>query len=382
MCDANDYGSAFRMAERENVMQKTHVYVKRFTDEQKHILADRLTEIEYPKYRYASYLRAIRRIRADVAGMFTDIERLVEMSRSEPSFPAAIKFENLPVSDSVPMPPVENSLLKRIDKSDYLSENLLLLIATLFGEPYSMECEGRGLVNNLIPSRSTSAQFTGLGAASDLGYHIENAALRFLVPFDCSPKALFLTGVRQDEKPPYTRLADARLALMLLDPCDIEQLASPSYRLRLPYRWRGFRPGYDTLLTNPLPLIELIGEHLMVHAAFYGDMIGEVRSAAAQRAADHFEEALEAVGIDEVVAPGEVLGIDNRVTLHARTPFPASFDGQGRAFRWVQRTFVTERIINFRDWDRSDDRVFAANFVGEEVGPVPDNGVLSAPASA
>ena len=103
--------------------------------------------------------------------------------------------------------------MKRIEKPSYLSENALLLVATLFGEPYSMACEGRGLVNNLIPTQATSTDLTGLGANSDLRFHIENSALRFLTGRDCSPKALFLTGVRQDITPPLTRLSDARPAL-------------------------------------------------------------------------------------------------------------------------------------------------------------------------
>ncbi len=353
-------------------MQKTQTYVKRLTDAQKRALAVQLERIEYPKSRYKPYLEEIRRARSAVAELFEDLVQHAGLSRSGLHGPGAIKLENLPTSDSVPMPPVENGRLKRIEKGDYLSENVLVAIASLFGEPYSMECEGRGLVNNLIPSQSTSAQLTGLGAASDLGYHIENAALRFLVRTDCSPKALFLTGVRQEPTPPYTRISDARLAFSLLSPRDVRYLTSPAYRLRLPYRWRPFRPGYDEIVTQPLPLVEQRPDGLLVHAAFYGDMIAEARSSGAERAAKNFEAAIEAVGIDEVVAPGELLGIDNRVTLHARTPFPAVFDDDGRAFRWVQRVFVSERIANFDDWDRTDDRVFTPTFVAQRATRLPD----------
>lgn len=267
------------------------------------------------------------------------------------------------------MPPAQPGGLKRIEKPGYISENVLLLIATLFGGPYSMACEGRGLVNNLVPTRTTAADLSGAGAASDLRFHIENAALRFLTGRDCSPKALFLTGVRQDKTPPFTRLADARPALALLTLEDRNALMTAQYRIRLPYRWRQFRADYDRVTTPPIPLLRAGVDGLLVNAALYGDMIADFGSAAGERAARNFEAALEAVAVDEIIAPGEVLCIDNRVTLHARTPFAASFDEEGRALRWVQRVFVTEDLSNFRGWDAADGAVFAPRFAASTEEP-------------
>jgi L-asparagine oxygenase len=345
-------------------IRKTEIHVKRLTDAERAAVRDSLRDIAYPEIGYRSYLGQIETARRRLAPIFADLVERQDLSRSDRHRSGAIKLENLPRDDGIEPPPVRGGSLKRIEKPGSISENVLILIASFFGQPYSMFCEGQGLVNNLVPTQSTSTELSGLGAASDLRFHIENSALRFLTGRDCAPKALLLTGVSQDVTPPYTRLSDARAALELLDDEDRRLLASPAYQIRLPYRWRRFRAGYDRIRTPWIPLARMTPEGLLVNAAFYGDMIADYAHPAAERAARNFEAALEAVALDEVVEPGELLCIDNRVTLHARTPFQASFDAEGRARRWVQRVFVTESLENFQHWDQTDDGVFAPTFAG------------------
>jgi L-asparagine oxygenase len=345
-------------------MKKTEIYTKYITNIERRRILDSVIDIEYPSENYFDYLQKIDNAKNIIGSIFSDIGDRSNLSRSYPHYSGAIKIENLPVDEAPPMPPINGGSLKRIEKETYVSENVLILIASFFGHPYSMFCEGRGLVNNLVPTQATSTHLTGLGAASDLRFHIENSALRFLTGRDCAPKALFLTGVRQDVTPPLTRLSDARAALSLLGEEDRKALSSASYRLRLPYRWRDFRPGFDRITTPRVPLIRTTREGLLVNAALYGDMIADYRVPAAERAARNFEAALEEVAYDGIVAPGELLCIDNRVTLHARTPFQASFDAQGRAHRWAQRVFVTESLDNFKNWEQVDAGVFAPTFAG------------------
>jgi L-asparagine oxygenase len=170
------------------------------------------------------------------------------------------------------------------------------------------------------------------------------------------------TGVRQDRSPPFTRVSDARLALELVDLEDREVLGTPSFKLKLPYRWRTYADEYATATTEFVPLVEARPSGTVINAAFYGDMIAAFASPRAQVAAQHLERALQQVATDEVVSPGEVLGIDNRCTLHARTPFPASFDEMGRAHRWAQRIFIVDDLDRFAEWHRTDDAVFAPRF--------------------
>jgi L-asparagine oxygenase len=214
------------------MMQSTHVYTKTLRDRERDLVRAAVRDIVYPESDYKNYLAQIRLAQSAVLPIFADIADRARLSRGYPYYAGAIKIENLP-TDGDPPPPQPGGGLKRIEKASYISENVLLLIATLFGSPYSMECEGLGLVNNLVPTQATSKDLSGAGAASDLRFHIENAALRYLTGRDCSPKALFLTGVRQDRTPPFTRLADARPALALLTPKDRQALSTAQYRIRL-----------------------------------------------------------------------------------------------------------------------------------------------------
>jgi alpha-ketoglutarate-dependent taurine dioxygenase len=58
------------------------------------------------------------------------------------------------------------------------------------------------------------------------------------------------------------------------------------------------------------------------------------------------------------IAPGTLVYIDNRITLHSREAFSASFDAAGRAKRWVQRVFIAPSLWTHRKLVRSKHRVF------------------------
>lgn len=329
-------------------------------EHEKSLLENLLYDIRYPSNSFAEYVRSIRLKTLLSRNLFSRLFNFVDEQVRLENRPCAIKIENLPIDKNPPVPSPGASFQKHILKETYLSENILTLIANLFGYPYSMHYEGQGLVNNLIPNIETSKDITGLGATSDLRFHIENAALRFLNGGrDCSPKALFLIGVRQDEHPPKTRLSDVRLALKLISSETRAVLEAENYKIKLPYRWRDQNQAYASAETAYIPLLQSTPSGLTAHAAFYGDMIIDMRTNAAGAAAKEFEAALEEVAVDEIVSPGVLLGIDNRITLHARTPFKATFDELGRAQRWVQRIFVTSSLDNFTDWLQTDTNIFA-----------------------
>lgn len=269
-----------------------------------------------------------------------------------------MKFKNLPTDNNVPMPPIDQSLYSRIDKKSYISENILVLIGLIYGEPYSMYYESKGLVNNLIPLKNAKKDFTGVGSAVELGFHIENSALRYMTSKNCSPKALLLTGVRQQENPPITPIADAREALKLLCDEDIKMLFKPHYKIKLPYRWR-IDKNSKNYKTEFIPILNKVNESLFCNGAFYGDMIEEVKTERAQTALKNFEKALYDTMIQEVIKPGEVVCIDNRVMYHSRFKFDAKFNSNGQAYRWIQRIFVTEDLSNFEGLVKNSDRVYS-----------------------
>ncbi len=111
------------------------------------------------------------------------------------------------------------------------------------------------------------------------------------------------------------------------------------------------------------PILKLENHSLCVNGAFYGDMLVQENITSKEKeSVKHLIEALNEVSISEVIEPGTMICIDNRVILHSRTAFNATFDQEGNPSRWVQRLFLTENLASFQDWDQTDDNVYKFNF--------------------
>jgi alpha-ketoglutarate-dependent taurine dioxygenase len=57
----------------------------------------------------------------------------------------------------------------------------------------------------------------------------------------------------------------------------------------------------------------------------------------AQSAFEALAQRVHSHATSVVLGAGDLLVVDNHTTVHARSPFPARFDGSDR---WLQRTFV------------------------------------------
>lgn len=269
---------------------------------------------------------------------------------------AFVEIHNLPIDDHVTGSP-QSGETGRTFKNGVLSENILVSLGGLSGEPYSIAHEGRELVNNLTPHRASACEYTGLGSEVELDFHIENAAQAHMPEGDTSPSALLLLGIRgEPDGGPYTRISDARCALRLLSRNDIEQLYGRHYIIRVPHRWRGATPtprdntDLTSIISGPL-------DAPRVTVAFYPDMVLAV-NAAAQTALANFYRAVREVAFGVQITPGKLILINNYFSLHSRDKFVPQYDPEGRAYRWVQRVFVTRSLWNFRAFKGLHDRVF------------------------
>ncbi|MFI1226893.1 MULTISPECIES: TauD/TfdA family dioxygenase [unclassified Streptomyces] len=66
----------------------------------------------------------------------------------------------------------------------------------------------------------------------------------------------------------------------------------------------------------------------------------------AAAALTEFGRACEVTARTLRLTPGDLVVIDNRVTVHGRTAFQPRYDG---ADRWLQRTYVTTDLRRSRD---------------------------------
>jgi len=293
------------------------------------------------------------------------LAKLLELSGNAALSTPYIIVHNLPVDTEITGSPSFYETGSQF-KNGTLTENLLTAVGAVIGEPYSIAHEGQELVNNLTPHLEHSNEFTGLGSQVELDFHIENAAQHYLSTGDISPLALILLGIRSQAgvPGPLTRLADSRLALAQLDQDDLHTLSSPSFVIRVPYRWRNATPTPQEN-TGLVPLISGAVGQPRVTVAFYPDMVLPINKTATA-AFRRFYDAIKEVAIGVEISPGCMVIINNKFTLHSRDAFTPQFDENKRAYRWIQRVFVSESLWNFRGYSRIGSRIFEPKIILSE----------------
>lgn len=332
-----------------------------------------LGKVDYDPSGSELYLNEIRKVAYSV---FPEriIDAINKLKGYSENALGSIQIDNLPVDDVITGSPRHNESGREF-KNGVLTENILVTMGVLTGEPYSIAHEGLELVNNLTPHKETAKDFTGLGSEVELDFHIENAAQAFMPEGDTSPLALILLGVRGElHGGPMTRISDCRRALEKLSEEDIKQLYGKNFIIRVPYRWRGASAEHRDN-TDLSPILSGPISAPRVTVAFYPDMVLAVNSRA-KLALDNLYQAVRDVSFGVQVSPGRMVLINNSFTLHSRDSFQPSFDANGRAYRWVQRIFVARNLWNFRSFTPVQERVFdpsnrtvLANKTGHEITP-------------
>lgn len=328
-------------------------YIFKLTDEEREVLRQELDQIKYDPTGSNEYINEVRM--AALHAMPIRIINVLNKQKTSLDLYPYLIFENLPTDQNVKFTPKPQDFTPTA-KSGFISENLVIAIGSLVGEPYSIFHEGHNIVNNLIPSKEAKKEYTGLGSEVELDFHIENAALKFMGDKNFSPSGLILTGVRHDPNGPLTRVSDAREALKLLTDEDIELLRSPLYRIKVPYRWRSAMPG-NSQETELVSLIQGENKHPEIAVAFYPDMvIAETENAF--NALNNFHKVIDKVSFGVDITPGKLIFIDNHFTLHSRDSFEPTFDNQGDPLRWVQRVIIAPSLWNHRNLKQEKERVF------------------------
>lgn len=326
------------------------------TDKEKVMMSKALSEILYSPEGNSDYIKTMRKLMWKILpDRITD--ELENLKKPFSPF-AGIKISNLPLDSAINGSPKHGESSARF-KNGYITENLLVGMATILGEPYSIAHEGQELVNNLTPQREKAKDFTGLGSSVELDFHIENAAQVYQTEGDTSPFALMLLGVRADlVAQPLTRISDARQALKRLSADDIAALRENSYIIKVPHRWRTAtvtqreNTGLVPVISGPLNAPRLT-------VAFYPDMIIPVNRGA-EEALHNLHQAIKDVAEGIHISPGVMVVINNNFTLHSRDRFKANYDDNGCAYRWVQRVFITKNLWPFRNFSRLGERIYNA----------------------
>ncbi|WP_272524936.1 TauD/TfdA family dioxygenase [Providencia sp. PROV196] len=327
------------------------------SSQESEIIRNALNEIEYDAKGGMNYLNKLKQTAYNIfpERVIVGIEKMKLLT--EEAY-GCISIENLPIDNEVTGSPLFKETGSSF-KGGTISENVLIALSLIAGEPYSISHEGLELVNNLTPHPDATKEYTGLGSEVELDFHIENAAQAHMPEGDTSPLFLMLLGIRTDiDNGPFTRIADMRNALKLMSKEDIKELYQSNYIIKVPYRWRDAtitprsNTGLVPVLSGPITCPQIT-------AAFYPDMM-VTANIAAKQALDNLYEALKKVSFGVQITPGRLIILNNHFVLHSRDQFEAKYDKNGRAYRWVQRVFVAPTLWNYRNYQRLHERVFNA----------------------
>ncbi|MFF8618732.1 TauD/TfdA family dioxygenase [Streptomyces sp. NPDC015350] len=241
----------------------------------------------------------------------------------------AVIVDGFPVDTlcALPTPLAYNSVRHEV------TPEVLALIASLsvLGDAVAYEGEKRGaLVHDIVPVAGYENTQSNAGSEA-FALHIENAFHRY------RPDFVLLLCLRQGpDGEARHRLAATRQAVRKLEPEVLRVLFEDRFRTPPPPSFDdGGRPPAHAVLSGALE-----DPDVRVDLAYTVGLDVEARSALAElgRVLDLNSEVV-------ALSPGQLVVIDNRVTLHGRTPFTPLYDGRDR---WLLRAFCKADIRESR----------------------------------
>jgi hypothetical protein len=239
----------------------------------------------------------------------------------------ALLLRGLPIDDGALGPTPENWDGVCNTKPSWETEAYLLAVASVLGEVFSFERQHGGqLVQNMVPVAEDAYTQKGTGSKVFLEWHTEDAYDRLRAEF------ILILCLRSDPS--------ARTALVHAADIDVshehrECLSQPRFHIGVdPASGGSGRPEDGPLI----PLLTY-GPDGDVTIRLDTDQVAPVEGdAEAARALEALRRAIPAAAQYVTLDSGDLLIIDNRRTLHARTAYEPRFDGTDR---WLQRVSVT-----------------------------------------
>lgn len=253
------------------------------------------------------------------------LKELVSFKRSSNLY-GTIKFSNLPTDAILPVTPEKGELSE--GKITNISEYILLLFMLCLGEPLAYEDEKGGLlIQNICPVKGQEKKQENTG--SDLlEFHTEDG----FHPYKPDFLALYCVKPDRDNKA-KTITSSIRRVLKHLPNDAVEILREPLYIIKPPSSF-----GKEDGLIQTIPVLSgtLLDPEICMD--FY---LMEPQNELANWALDCLKKELLKASIGVVLQKGELLIVDNKKAIHARTGFVPKYDGEDR---WLQRMFVVRDI--------------------------------------
>ncbi|WP_274563330.1 clavaminate synthase family protein [Streptomyces spiramyceticus] len=234
-----------------------------------------------------------------------------------------------------------------VQRQATISAAVLTMVACGLGEPLAYLAEKSGaLVQDVVPVPGQET-FHGNAGSVPLSFHTENG-------FHPHPPdyVIFLCLRADHDQIAGMRIAGIRQALPLLTPASRQALFASEFITTPPPSF-----GPDAAATEPdvkpRPVLSGAAEDPDIRMA---QLVTTPLTPRAAAALTEFGRACEATARTLRLTPGDLVVVDNRVTVHGRTAFHPRYDG---ADRWLQRTYVTTDLRRSRDHRPRDGHILA-----------------------
>lgn len=270
----------------------------------------------------ATFVRAAGYARRQLSAAIHD--SLIDLADQSPH-DGYLLLRNIEIGDIPPTPSSPTELTSK----DLQSEFVLLSIARCLGQPIGYSPEHNGsLVQNIVPVRGTERSQISTSSRVELQFHTETA----FHPY--RPRYLLLLCLRGDPQA-GTLVASIYDIVKRLSQSDLKVLRQERFRTAVD---ESFLHGAPSGLGAARPI--LFGSESDLTFVYDADLMVGIDSEA-QDVLEWLASAVRESSRCVVLEAGDLLVVDNNVTVHGRTPFVARFDGTDR---WIQRTFVVSDL--------------------------------------
>jgi L-asparagine oxygenase len=254
-------------------------------------------------------------------------------------------IKNLPKDERYYDTPLTEEMY--VEKDTYYSELSVFAVNLIIGEPvtYSEEKEGQ-LIHNIYPVKGEEGKQENTGS-KHFEFHTENG----FHPF--KPDYLSLYCVKKDSgNLGKTITSSIKEVLPLLGEEEIELLKQSNFTLRVS---SSFYKNNDEQVKNRKIFVPVLRFHHDGNIEMIADFfLMEANEEKASKAFEKLKKLLFENRVEHDLNPGELLVIDNNVSVHGRTEFTPSYDKNDR---WLQRGFSIKKIPKSA-YFQSESRVF------------------------
>ncbi|WP_181871073.1 TauD/TfdA family dioxygenase [Sphaerisporangium album] len=256
--------------------------------------------------------------------------------------------KGMPTDPFLPATPANPST--RVEKETWLSELWLAAFGAALGFPFAYRQEKHGQIfQNVAPTPHNATKLSSESSSSMLDFHTETAFHPHM------PDYVLLYCVRPDhERVARTSGAGVRMILRELSLRDRGLLFEPLYRTGIDYSF-----GSANGLKGNGPLLPVLsGDPYDPYLTFDLDLMTGL-TPEAEEALRNLAAATRKVQRWVRLDAGDLLIVDNRKAVHARSEFTARYDGRDR---WLQRMCVLRSPIGSAADRRLGGRVVETRF--------------------